>query len=616
MTDCEISRPAALGATPIGSSEWSFVLWAPLHEQVRLHLHGATSDYQTMNRSGCGYHSLVVEGLEVGAKYSYELSPSQELPDPASRRQPEGVHGPSEIVDLRHFPWTDAGWKGIPLEETVFYELHVGTFTPQGTFAAIIPHLDSLADLGVTTIELMPVAQFPGNRNWGYDGVYPYAVHNSYGTPRDLQQLVDAAHTRGLAVALDVVYNHVGPEGNYLRDFGPYFTEHYKTPWGAAINFDGAFSDEVRRFFVQNALYWLENFHFDALRLDAIHGIFDASAVPFLADLSTQVKALAARLGRNISLVAESDLNDTRVLRPASEGGFGMDSQWSDDFHHSIHTLLTGESSGYYQDFGELKQLSGTLKQGWFYDGKRSRHRHRRHGNPPPSFKGSHFVVCTQNHDQVGNRALGDRLSTIVNFESLKLAAGANLLSPFVPLLFMGEEYGEMGTFLYFTSHGDTALAEAVRRGRTEEFRSFQWQGEVPDPQAESTFESSRLHHELAADEPHRTLRRFYKALLRCRKKFQLGRVPQPGITEFPDTQSLQALYRSTPPVLIILNFGAKPAELQPSLPGGGWNKALDSADLEWLGPGASLPNTLSGNARIHLFPRSFAIFERATALE
>jgi maltooligosyltrehalose trehalohydrolase len=287
----------------------------------------------------------------------------------------------------------------------------------------------------------MPIAQFPGARNWGYDGVYLFAVQASYGTPRDLQNLVNAAHARGLAVALDVVYNHLGPEGNYLGEFGPYFTERYKTPWGAALNFDGADSDEVRHFFFANALYWIENFHIDALRLDAIHGIFDTSAIPFLAELSKEVDAFAAKAGRTISLIAESDLNDARVLRPRCQGGFEMASQWSDDFHHSVHTLLTGENSGYYEDFGEARHLAGTLQHGWYYAGQYSQHRRRRHGNPPPPFEGTNYMVCTQNHDQVGNRALGERLSSLVNFESLKLAAGVNLLSPFVPLLFMGEEY-------------------------------------------------------------------------------------------------------------------------------------------------------------------------------
>src|SRR4029077_19854810 len=444
----------------------------------------------------------------------------------------------------------------------VFYELHVGTYTNEATFNALRAALAQLATLGVTTIEIMPLGQFPGSRNWGYDGVYPFAVQNNYGTPRDLQLLVDAAHSQGLAVALDVVYNHLGPEGNYLAEYGPYFTEHYKTPWGAALNFDGPDSDDVRRFFIENALYWLENFHIDVLRLDAIHEIFDASAFPFLDDLSKEVDAIAARTGRIISLVAESDLNDARVLRSRCQGGFGMPAQWSDDFHHSVHTLLTGEHSGYYEDFGGLQHLAGTLKQGWYYAGQYSRHRRRRHGNRPPPFKATNYVVCTQNHDQVGNRALGDRLSSLVNFESLKLAAGTNLLSPFVPLLFMGEEYGETAPFLYFTSHADPNLAEAVRRGRAEEFRSFGGQGQIPDPQAESTFARSRLQRALAQEEPHGTLLRFYQMLLRFRHKHGLGRGDAPSVEEFASSKALVTWQNTRATQLVMLfNFGDAAAD-------------------------------------------------------
>jgi len=519
---------------------------------------------------------------------------------------------------LQNFEWTHRDWKGLQLADSVFYELHVGTFTNEGTFNALRAVLDRLAALGVTTIEIMPIAQFPGSRNWGYDGVYPFAVQNSYGTPHDLQLLVDAAHSRGLAVALDVVYNHLGPEGNYLSEYGPYFTEHYKTPWGAALNFDGPESDDVRRFFIENALYWLETFHIDVLRLDAIHGIFDASAFPFLAELSKEVDALADRTGRIISLVAESDLNDTRVLRSRCEGGLGMPSQWSDDFHHSVHTLLNGENSGYYEDFGGVEHLAGTLKQGWYYAGQYSRHRRRRHGNRPPPFKGTNYVVCTQNHDQVGNRAFGERLSSLVNFESLKLAAGANLLSPFVPLLFMGEEYGETAPFLYFTSHSDPDLAEAVRRGRAAEFESFSWQGEIADPQADSTFANSRLKHVLAQEEPHRTLLRFYQMLLRFRKEQGLGHAGAPTVKEFASSKALATLQDTGRSQLVMLfNFGDAAADLGDAVPPGKWEKKLDSSDLEWLGPGSNVPSAIEGSAEpLALNPRSFAVFERALSSE
>ena len=336
----------------------------------------------------------------------------------------------SRAFTARRRPWTlsrstgpISAWKGRDLASSIFYELHVGTYTPEGTFDAVIPHLDDLADLGITTIELMPVAQFPGARNWGYDGVHPYAAQNSYGGPQGLQRLVDAAHARGLAVALDVVYNHLGPEGNYFGVYGPYFSSRYKTPWGDAINFDGADSEPVRRFFIDNALYWLEKFHMDALRLDAVHGIFDFSANHFLAELQAEAQSLARRLDRRIHVIAESDLNDARLMHGPEKGGYALDAQWSDDFHHSVHTLLTKEHSGYYADFGKLSNLSDTLKNGWCYSGQYSSFRHRPHGNSPAGLARSRFVAFTQNHDQVGNRARGERLTTLVGFEALKLAA-------------------------------------------------------------------------------------------------------------------------------------------------------------------------------------------------
>jgi maltooligosyltrehalose trehalohydrolase len=622
MTVTQSRYSSALGATLTSEGGWNFTVWAPQHERLELHLLGDHSAFLPMQRDERGYHrtdaEIDAEDVRAGTKYLYRFANSQERPDPASRRQPDGVHGPSELVNLQNFRWTDRHWKGLQLADSVFYELHVGTFTSEGTFNALRAELDRLAAIGVTTIEIMPIAQFPGSRNWGYDGVYPFAVQTSYGTPRDLQLLVDAAHSRGLAVALDVVYNHLGPEGNYLSVYGPYFTEHYKTPWGAALNFDGPDSDEVRRFFIENALYWLENFHIDVLRLDAIHGIVDASAFPFLAELSKEVDAFAARTGRIISLVAESDLNDARVLRSRCEGGFGVPSQWSDDFHHSVHTLLTGEHSGYYEDFGGIQYLAGTLKQGWYYAGQHSRHRRRRHGNRPPAFKGTNYVVCTQNHDQVGNRAFGERLSSLVNFEGLKLAAGANLLSPFVPLVFMGEEYGETAPFLYFTSHSDPDLAEAVRRGRTEEFRSFSWQGQIPDPQADSTFASSRLQHELAQEEPYRTLLRFYQMLLRFRKEHGLGHVVAPSATEFAASKALAMLQDTLASQLVMMfNFGDVAADLSNAVPQGKWRKTIDSADVAWLGPGTNVPSAIEGSAKsLTLRPRSFAVFERAVSSE
>ena len=561
-----------------------------------------------------GYHSSVVHDLQPDSSYFYALCDGRNVPDPASRFQPQGVHGPSQIVAPHSFVWSDRTWTGRDLSSSFFYELHVGTYTDSGTFDAIIPHLDGLADLGITTIELMPIAQFPGTRNWGYDGTYPFAAQNSYGGPQGLQQLVDAAHARGLAVALDVVYNHLGPEGNYLGVYGPYFSSRYKTPWGEAINFDGPDSDPVRRFFIDNALYWLEFFHIDALRLDAVHGIFDFGANPFLAELQAQVRSLSQRLGRQIHVIAESNLNDAKLLHSPEKGGYDLDAQWSDDFHHSVHTLLTKEQTGYYADFGKLSNLADTLRNGWCYSGQYSTFRRRRHGNSPAGLARSRFVVCTQNHDQVGNRARGERLTTLVDTEALKLAAGITLLSPLTPLLFMGEEYAEISPFQYFVSHGDRDLVEAVRKGRLEEFSSFDWVDEVPDPQAESTFEVSRLDHSLEEREPHRTMLGLYKHLIRFRSDHLLGQRDDWEIRECGD-RTLLALLDAGPQFLsFIFHFGNAPSTIAVTLPGESWHLRLDSSDTAWLGPGSCLPKLLRSNpaSAVTLQPWSFAILERA----
>jgi len=561
-----------------------------------------------------GYHSSIVHDLRPDSTYFYALCDGRNLPDPASRFQPQGVHGPSQIVDPQSFTWFDRAWTGRDLSSSVFYELHVGTYTEAGTFDAIIPLLDGLADLGITTIELMPIAQFPGTRNWGYDGAYPFAAQNSYGGPRGLQRLVDAAHARGLAVALDVVYNHLGPEGNYLGVYGPYFSARYKTPWGEALNFDGPDSDPVRRFFIDNAVYWLESFHIDALRLDAVHGIFDFSANHLLAEMQSQVRSLSERLGRQIHVIAESNLNDAKLLHPAEKGGYDLDAQWSDDFHHSVHTLLTREHTGYYADFGKLSDLADTLRNGWCYSGQYSAFRRRRHGNSPAGIARSRFVVCTQNHDQVGNRALGERLTTLVSTEALKLAAGITLLSPLTPLLFMGEEYAEISPFQYFVSHGDQDLVEAVRKGRLEEFSSFNWVDEVPDPQAESTFEASRLNHSSKEREPHRTMLRFYEHLIRFRNDHLLSQRGDWEIRECGDRTLLTLLDCGTQSFSFIFHFGDIPSTIAVTLPGESWQLRLDSSDAAWLGPGSCLHKHLRSDpaSATTLQPWSFAVFQRA----
>jgi maltooligosyltrehalose trehalohydrolase len=569
-----------------------------------------------LQRESQGYHHAVLEGVEPGSLYLYRLDEGLERPDPASGSQPQGVHGPSEVVDPT-FPWQDHGSDGLPLDAYIIYELHVGTFTAEGTFDAIIPHLDTLKDVGITSVELMPVAQFPGERNWGYDGVFPFAVQASYGGPGGLKRLVNACHQRGMALVLDVVYNHLGPEGNYLKDFGPYFTDGYRTPWGAPINFDGSYSDEVRRFFVENALYWITEFHIDALRLDALHAILDVSAHPFLEELSTAVHEQTERIGRRVYLIAESDLNDTKLIRPRELGGYGLDAQWNDDFHHALHTLLTGEQSGYYQDFGKLVHLTTAFTEGYVYSGQYSPYRRRRHGNSSKSLPARQFVVCSQNHDQVGNRMFGERLSRLVSFDALKLAAGVVLLSPFVPLLFMGEEYGEPAPFPYFVSHSDPTLIEAVRRGRREEFAAFAWQGEPPDPLDETTFLRAKLDHKLRYDGRHRVLHEFYRELIRLRKGL-------PALASLNKEQMEVTGYESQHVVFVrrwsgddevftVFQFADTPVSVTLPVPEGRWRRQLDSSDERWQGSGSSLPDEVksAGEVTLRLPRKAFALFRR-----
>lgn len=607
-----------LGANVLPNGSVEFLVWAPKARRVDVHVVSPSERLIPAQALKNGYFHAAAPDLAPGVRYVYRLDGGMERPDPASKFQPEGVHGPSEVVDPR-FSWTDSGWRGISLQDYVFYELHAGTFTPEGTFDAIIPRLSELRDLGITGIELMPVAQFPGSRNWGYDGVYPFAVQNSYGGPHGLKRLVDACHAAGMAVVLDVVYNHLGPEGNYFGQFGPYFTDFYRTPWGQAINFDQAHSDEVRRYFIENALHWIREFHIDALRLDAVHAILDTSARPFLAELAAAVQEEAGCLQRQVHLVPESNLNDSRLVAGTECGGFGLDAQWNDDFHHAVHTLLTGEKEGYYADFGTTAQLVQAYKEGFIYSGQYSRYRGRRHGNSSGAIPAERFVVCSQNHDQVGNRRIGNRLSTIVSFEALKLAAGLVLLSPFLPLIFMGEEYGETAPFQYFVSHGDPALVEAVRKGRREEFSPFAWDGELPDPQAESTFLHSRLNWQLREEDRHRALLRLYRELLRLRR--------EESASARLDKKSLEAMafdvpkavylrrWAETEEIVALFHFGDAPALLSSCrFPPGRWEKVLDSACMSWGGPGSQVPAVLEspGEAAIPLGGSSFVLFKKA----
>ncbi|MBW3541152.1 MAG: malto-oligosyltrehalose trehalohydrolase [Planctomycetes bacterium] len=606
--------PRTLGALPLEGGRTQFRVWAPKAQRVEVELIGPDPRVIDLQPGEHGYFHGVAEGVGPGARYLYLLDGERRFPDPASRYQPEGVHQPSEVVDPR-FDWTDHGWAGLPLAEYIIYELHVGTFTEAGTFEAVIDYLDELRDVGVTAIELLPVAQFPGGRNWGYDGVYLFGAQNTYGGPWGLKKLIDACHARGLAVVMDVVYNHLGPEGNYLAEFGHYFTERHRTPWGAALNFDGPHSDEVRRFFIENALSWVDEYRIDALRLDAVHAIFDQSARPFLRELAQAVRLQGELSGRRIYTIAESNLNDPRMVRPRELGGNGLDAQWVDDLHHALHSELTGENAGYYSDFHGFPDLVCSFRDGFVFYGQYSRYRMRRHGEAATGLPATSFVVCSQNHDQVGNRMLGERLSTLCSFEELKLAAAVVLLSPYVPLLWMGEEYGEPAPFQFFTSHGDEGLVEAVRKGRRQEFASFRWQGEPPDPQAEETFRRSRLNHNLRGDGRHAVLREFYKTLIRLRKTTPSLAILNRDLCEMfsLDKARLFGCIRRTEVnrTVAIYHFGHTDQAVSVPVPKGRWRKVLDSAEDRWQGPGSSLPVELesSGEVALSPAPRSAAVY-------
>ncbi|MFZ5905961.1 MAG: malto-oligosyltrehalose trehalohydrolase [Nitrospirota bacterium] len=604
-----------IGAYYRDKNSAGFTVWAPFLNRVELKILQGEEKILPMQKDARGYWHAFLPDIAPGTRYCFRLEQEQDRPDPASHSQPEGVHGPSRVVNHEAFQWEDAGWNAPELSQMVIYELHPGVFTSQGTFQAIARRLPALKQLGINAIELMPVAQFPGGRNWGYDGVFPFAVQNSYGGPEGLKRLVNACHRSGIAVILDVVYNHLGPEGNYLRDFGPYFTDKYRTPWGMALNFDDAYSNEVRNFFVENALYWFRDFHIDALRLDAIHGISDMSAVPFLQELAVKVKEFCSREKRRALLIAESDLNDSRVMREQERGGIGLDAQWCDDFHHSLHTLLTGEQDGYYIDFGNMEHLGKSMREGFVYTGEYSEYRKRNHGNPSGDLSAGRFVFFSQNHDQIGNRAFGERLASLVSFESLKLAAGVLLLSPSVPLLFMGEEYGEEAPFLYFVSHGDPDLIAAVRKGRKDEFRSFAWKEEPPDPQDVETFLKSKLRWGRRNKGNHKVLYTFYRQLIHLRKKFPALGAPDRKTLEVHESEQGKLLFmrrwKSKDEIFCCFSFNGEDTISVCSLPDGSWTKLLDSSDTLWKGPGSLLPGKIRGSRQVPLRGRSFALYRR-----
>lgn len=600
-------RNIGMNFSPEGTS---FVLWSPLVKKTELIVNDSLSLFPELDDNG--YWAVTSEKIHPGDNYMIRLDDSKTLPDPASLYQPSGVHGSSQVFDLKAFRWDDHGWNGCPAFN-VFYELHAGTFSESGDFDGISGKLDYLKNLGITAIEIMPVAQFPGNRNWGYDGVYPFAVHNSYGGPASLQKLVNNCHMNGLAVVLDVVYNHLGPEGNYINEFGPYFTDDYKTPWGRAINFDGPWSDGVRQFYLENMLMWFRDFHIDALRLDAVHAIKDFSARHIMEEMREKTDELELITGRKYKLIAEIDLNNTRYIKPRECGGFGLDMQWCDEFHHALHSYVTGERNGYYYDFGDLGQIAKTLNDAYVYDEVYSPHRKKTFGSKTDGIPGDKFVVFIQNHDHTGNRMLGERLGNLVDIEKLKLLAGIMFISPYVPLLFMGEEYNEQHHFRYFTSHSDEQLIENVRKGRKEEFAAFMETHEMQDPQSENVFNISKLTFDLTGLGGN--LYNYYKELIRLKLNHPVWRDYSRDnffASQINDHAILFTKKTDEKNLIGLINFNNRNLNFQLPVNPESFKVLIDSSEKRWGGSRENGQQIFSEN-EIRICPSSIIVLSDIT---
>jgi malto-oligosyltrehalose trehalohydrolase len=579
-----------------------FRVWAPGARQVEVEVsgkpHAMAADQQPGSASG--WWSATVPHAGPDARYAFRLDGGDLLADPRSPRQPDGPAGLSQRYDQAAFDWTDSGWRGVPLAGAVLYEMHIGTFTAGGTFDAAVKRLDHLVALGIDTIELMPVAAFPGRHGWGYDGISLWAVHEPYGGPDGLKRFVDACHARRLAVVLDVVYNHVGI-GNRLAGFGPYFTDAHSTPWGPAVNLDQAGSDQVRAFIVDNAVMWLRDYHLDGLRLDAVHALADNRAVHLLEQLAAEIRVLAASLNRELVLIAESDANDPRLVTSSEAGGYGLTGQWNDDFHHALHAVLTGERQGYYQDFGSLAALAKTLRRVFFHDGSWSSFRGRSHGRPVAAGRlpADRFICYLQDHDQIGNRAAGDRISAKLSPGLLKVAAGLVLTAPFTPMLFMGEEWGATTPWQYFTDHSDTALGQAVADGRRAEFARHGWVADqVPDPQDQATYSRSRLDWSQLTAEPHRELLNWYRELIRLRRQWPELTDPRLDHVDASFDEVARWLVISRGRLRVLANLGPSAARL-PLGPVGGHLLASSTAGLTLDGDAALLPPSSFAVVRI-----------------
>jgi maltooligosyltrehalose trehalohydrolase len=593
------------------SGEAFINVWAPLHKKVEVFLVDKNKKLH-LEKNDLGFWTGKSNELKPQDLYKIVLNEENHLPDPASLSQPEGVHGSSQALDINSFSWSDSNWNNIPLADYIIYELHSGTFTEEGNFTGIARKLDFLKELGITAIELMPLAQFPGERNWGYDGVYPFAIQNSYGGIKAFQKLVDTCHEKGIAVIVDVVYNHLGPEGNYLSAFAPYFTEKYKTPWGSAINFDDEYCYGVRQYFIENVLMWFRDLHVDALRLDAVHAIKDFSSTHILQEIRFHIDELIKQTERNHYLIVESDLNDPKFINSVSKGGFGMDAQWVDEFHHALRVTAGGDKTGYYSDFNGIKDLAKAYKDAYVYDGQYSQHRKTFFGVPAKKNEGQQFIVFSQNHDQVGNRMFGERSSELYSFETQKLLASAVMFSPYIPMIFMGEEWSALQRFQYFVSHTDPELAEAVRKGRKAEFAAFQEEGESPDPMSVETFNNSKLQWHSINEEPHATMLKFYKKLISIRKS-------EPALNNC-DRNNLEVEYNTEDNLIILkrnnrrygmicfLNFSHNTFKKQNK-----FNRNLsllfNSASPEWNGD-YEAPSTVQEGNEITIAAESILVFK------
>jgi len=593
------------GASVLGGGNVQFRVWGPNVTTLAVRILGDQPRTipmmmtQPPDSESDSEFAAVVANVSEGMDYFYvlfdERRGERERPDPVSRWQPHGVHGPSRIVDPNSFRWSDQNWTGIALKDFIIYEFHTGTFTPEGTFESVIPRLSYLRDLGISAIEIMPVAEFPGKQNWGYDGASLYPPQSSYGGPLGLKKLVDACHHHGLAVVMDVVYNHLGPEGNYLPEFAPCFTHTHHTPWGKAINFDGPESDGIRRWVIDNALYWLTEYHVDALRLDAIHSIYDFGAHHLLDELSEAFQNQAQQLNRRAWIIAESDLEDVRFINPRAAGGYNLDAQWHDDFHHALYALLTGEREGFLTDFGALADLAKSIREGFVFDGKYSRYRRRHYGSSSKHRPGEQFVAFIQNHDQIANTSRGKRLSTLVSPQKQRLATVLTLCSPFLPLLFMGEEYGETAPFLFFTGFEDPDLATAVREGRKKELGAHYSESDFADPQAQSTFERCKLDWSKPESSPHAEIWHLHRDLISLRRQNpSLGNCRKDLCEIRCDEQSNFFVMKRTDPsgnaALVVCNFSKNPQSVPIASEPQAWQLALWTGAPAYGAPSAPSP--------------------------